>query len=546
MQIHNLIQGSAEWHHFRKDHLPASEAPAMLGVSPYKTRSELLHERSTGLIKEVDATTQSRFDDGHRFEALARPFAEEIIGGDLFPVVGSLGKLSASFDGLTMDESICFEHKTLNDDIRSASSAADLGLHLRVQMEQQLYISGAEKCLFFASRFDDHGDLIESVHHWYFPDLDLRAKILAGWEQFEKDLASYVPVEVKEAPTAEVIEQLPAVVINVTGSLSLCNLDQVTPKFDAFLDNAKTTLKTDEDFINAAETAKFSRETAKRLKEKSKEVIAQISSVNEVILKLVVYEQKFDALGLKLEKLVKSETDLRKLEIINARKLAFGEHVAALEKEIAPIRLNVVTPDFAEAIKGKRNISSFHNAADTALANGKIAADAQAKDYRAKLTWFNETASKHAFLFADMQQIISKADDDFKLLVNTRINEHQAAEVKKFEEERARIQAEEEAKAKIKVEIDKNQADQRPTPVVAPAPFPFPTKESDKASTPTLRLGQISDRLGFAVTADFLRSLGFESSGRERASVLYHEEQFPLICTALIRHIVSVSQLKAA
>jgi predicted phage-related endonuclease len=78
----------------------------------------LLHALHTGLRPEVDAATQRRFDDGHRYEALARPVAERIIGDDLYPVVGSEGRLSASFDGLTMDESTAFEHKSLNDELR--------------------------------------------------------------------------------------------------------------------------------------------------------------------------------------------------------------------------------------------------------------------------------------------------------------------------------------------------------------------------------------------------------------------------------------------
>ena len=114
MELHNLTQGTPQWHAHRLTHFNASDAPAMMGCSPYKTRSQLLHEMHTGLVPEVDAATQRRFDDGHRFEELARPLAEDIIGDDLYPVVGSLQRLSASFDGLTMDRKVSFEHKSLN------------------------------------------------------------------------------------------------------------------------------------------------------------------------------------------------------------------------------------------------------------------------------------------------------------------------------------------------------------------------------------------------------------------------------------------------
>ena len=123
MKSHNLIQGTPEWHAYRAEHFNASDAPVMMNCSSYKTRTELLNEFKTGLTQEIDAATQRRFNDGHRFEELARPLAEKIVGEDLYPVVGSSNKLSASFDGLTLDEAIAFEHKTLNDLIRSASFA---------------------------------------------------------------------------------------------------------------------------------------------------------------------------------------------------------------------------------------------------------------------------------------------------------------------------------------------------------------------------------------------------------------------------------------
>jgi len=143
MRIVSVTQGLSDWHQHRTAHYNASEAAAMLGVSPHKTRDELLREKATGLVPEVDATTQQRFDQGHHFEALARPVAENIIGEDLYPCVGVLEntKLSASFDGLTMDEATVWEHKTINNELRAAIPDGDswqaLPLHYRAQLEQQ-------------------------------------------------------------------------------------------------------------------------------------------------------------------------------------------------------------------------------------------------------------------------------------------------------------------------------------------------------------------------------------------------------------------------
>ena len=76
MKHHNLEQGSAAWHAHRRNHFNASDAPAMMNCSPYKSRADLIHETATGLAAEVDAATQRRFDSGHRFEALARPICQ--------------------------------------------------------------------------------------------------------------------------------------------------------------------------------------------------------------------------------------------------------------------------------------------------------------------------------------------------------------------------------------------------------------------------------------------------------------------------------------
>ena len=67
------------------------------------------------------------------------------------------------------------------------------------------------------------------------------------------------------------------------------------------------------------------------------------------------------------------------------------------------------------------------------------------------------------FLFADMQDIAYKADEDFKLLVETRIANHKQAEAEKLESDRKRIQAEEESKshAKVKAEQEAKDAQER-------------------------------------------------------------------------------------
>lgn len=146
-----------------------------------------------------------RFDDGHRFEALARPYAEKFIGAELYPICGSRSIYGASLDGLTMEQSINWEHKTINEAIRAANTAADLPMVYHIQVAHQFLVSGADRTLFSATRFDDEGALLEEKHLWIEPNPELIESIKAGWKQFQADLECYVkpedaPVIVGKAP----------------------------------------------------------------------------------------------------------------------------------------------------------------------------------------------------------------------------------------------------------------------------------------------------------------------------------------------------------
>jgi hypothetical protein len=54
-----------------------------------------------------------------------------------------------------------------------------------------------------------------------------------------------------------------------------------------------------------------------------------------------------------------------------------------------------------------------------------------------------------------------------------------------------------------------------------------------------IKIGQISERLGFAVTAEFIASLGIQHAAQERAAKLYREVDFTRICDALISRITA-------
>ena len=225
MKIHNVQQGSAEWLQLRASHFTASEAPAMIGCSPYMTRTELLKLKHSGLSQEVDASTQRLFDKGHETEAMFRPHAEAIIEDDLYPVTGSLEvdglPLLASFDGLTMDYGIGFEHKLWSEANEVAiKDAGEPPMYHCWQLEQQLLVSGADRILFATS----DGTPDKALTCWYESKPVRRAALIAGWKQFAADLAAYVPSTVEVKQIGRTPDNLPALRIEVTGAVTASNL----------------------------------------------------------------------------------------------------------------------------------------------------------------------------------------------------------------------------------------------------------------------------------------------------------------------------------
>ena len=452
MKIVELVQGSDAWLAHRMQHYNASDASAMMGASKYKTRNELLKEYATGIRPEIDANTQRLFDKGHAAEAAARPIAEGIVGEDLYPVTGTLVveemKLSASFDGLTMDESVNWEHKMLNKDLRNMLDTG-LDMHYQWQLAHQMLVSGADKSLFMASDENEH------IEMWVFRDEELIDRLIAGWKQFSDDLDNYAPSEVKEMPKAEVTIDLPALFVHARGEITTHNMDEFGTALAANLAETRAiVLITDQDFSNAKAAAKKFRDTAKAIAISKEQMLAQTETIGEAARKMDAWAKDLNATALQLEKDVEREDKAKKEAMVIAGKNAYMEHVAALEAETSPIRLNIAAPNFAESIKGKRNYASMQDAIDTMLAGAKIEADAIAKDIRSKLAWCKDNAAGHSALFPDLQQIITKPMDDFVLTITSRIDKAKADEHARLDAERERIRTEEQAKAEAKVRAE--------------------------------------------------------------------------------------------
>ena len=548
MKTVQLVQGTPEWHAHRAQHWNASDAPAAMGCSPYMTRNELLNRLHTGISPEVDPATQRRFDDGHRFEALARPLAEKIIGEELYPVTGVEGRYSASFDGLTMMEDVAFEHKTLNAELLAAFNDIDtvapehrderaghlLPLQYQVQMEHQAMVSGCKRILFMASKWN--GDqLVEERHCWYYPNAELRNKVRAAWLQLEQDLATYVPPAAEAPkPTGKAPETLPALRIEVTGMVTASNLAAFKETALTAIRSVNRDLATDQDFADAEQSVKWCEEVETRLKAAKEHAQSQMASVDQLFKTIDDISAEARKVRLELDKLVKARKEELRSQIVSEAQVKLIGHVGALHKRVGLASGINVPADFAGAVKGKRSIDSIRDAVDTELARAKIAANELADRMEANIKTL-KGEQDWSFLFPDLAQVASKPVEDFANLVAARVAKYQQDQedarrraLRQDEERKAREAAAAAQAAQV--------VQQAAAPVVA-----APVQRAPVASDATIKLGDINARLApIQITAAGLTELGFHPVGKEKSAVLYRESDFARICQAIASRAMAV------
>lgn len=546
MKVHNVQQGTPEWLALRASHFTASEAPAMMGASKFQTRNDLLAMKKTGIVPDVTPQQQAAFDRGHATEEMARPLAEEDIGEELYPIVGTSGNLLASMDGATMLGDVLFEHKLWNEKVATQIRAGELDPHYYWQLEQQLLVSGAERVLFVCS--DGTRDKYVSME--YSPVPGRREELIAGWAQFEQDLGEFVPQETKVEAIGAAPDQLPALRIDVTGMVTASNLDAFKSHALTVISNISTELKTDQDFADADATVKWCGEVEDKLKAAKEHALSQTESIDVLFKAIDDITTETRRKRLELEKLVKARKEMIRSDIVMDAAKALQAHIDQINETLnSRIRMPKVLADFAGAIKGKRTIDSLKEAADAELARAKIEASRIADLIRANLKSLNELAIKHGFLFHDAQELVLKANDDLVALIKVRINEHelQQAELKRQEDEKAQqLAAQQQQQVAEPVVEQPVKATEQPaavtaTPIKTAAAVQQPVDDGQR-----IKLGDISTRLGFTLSAEFLRSLGFEAVERKQGAQLYRASDFPRICVALVHHIQAVQANQVA
>lgn len=556
MKIHAVVQGSPEWHALRATTRNASEAPAMMGVSKYVSRDELVKAKATGIVNEITPALQRIFDDGHRTERAARPLVEAIIGEELYPVVATDDEeyLLASSDGSTLLGDIGYEHKLWNQGLAIAVAGGNVPESHRWQLDHQIAVFGFDKILFVVS----DGTQDNFVHCEYTSTPERIAKLKTGWAQFEKDVAAYQHVEEKAAVVADAIEDLPTLSVQLSGQVVASNLVSFKTAVTERIKAINTDLVTDQDFVNAEKVVKFLGDGEDQLEQVKKHALSQTESIDVLFRTIDSLSAEMRAKRLTLEKLIAAEKTNRKNEIVLGAGVDLDKHIKDLIARVG-IHFSFVHGGFAEAAKGLKSIDSMRKKVSGALALAKVESSALADRIEINMRTLKAQGDEYKGLFPDILAIITKPNGDFMDTVNARISAHKTLEAERLEAEREKIRAEEQEKFRVEAinhaaevglqAIAEIRRDSIVDAVTAGVGFEKTSVVDGGIAVQhihvgqviedgkTIKLGDICSRLGVGITAEFLTSLGFPPVAHNKNAKLYLESSFVRICEALVNHI---------
>ncbi len=193
----DVEQGSDEWLELRRSHFTASEAPVIMGVSPYKTMEKLLYEKKTGFVAEFCENTKELFARGHLYEKMAR---DKLNDGchDFVPCVAVRKvnnlPLLASLDGLEKETGTVFEHKLFNAKKAAVINDGGLPEDIGWQVLQQMIVTDASRVLVV---FSDNNHWVEREYTYKHVDEllggDAYNRLIAGWKSFDERLEKMKP-----------------------------------------------------------------------------------------------------------------------------------------------------------------------------------------------------------------------------------------------------------------------------------------------------------------------------------------------------------------
>jgi putative phage-type endonuclease len=155
MKLINLEQGSKQWLYWRLGGLGGSDAPIIMGTSPWKTVEKLFDEKLGAPRDPVGPWQQKAMDRGNRLEPVARRIMENMLQECFANVCGESDEhpwMRLSSDGMSMDGAVMIEIKCPGKKDHAIAKAGKVPDKYVGQLQHSLAVGGADLIIYGSYR----------------------------------------------------------------------------------------------------------------------------------------------------------------------------------------------------------------------------------------------------------------------------------------------------------------------------------------------------------------------------------------------------------
>lgn len=189
VELIEIEQGSPQWLALRKTKVTATDAPIVLGVSRWKNKIQLYHEK---LSDDQPASPNAAMQRGLDLEPIARDLFNLRRKLNMEPVVMVRDWLMASLDGWDSSIGCVLEIKCAGSVDHESALKGKVPDHYYPQLQLQMYVSGAQQAYY--DSFDGIDEVVIVVDR----DDSYIEKMLPKLKEFYDCLVNKTPPEPDE------------------------------------------------------------------------------------------------------------------------------------------------------------------------------------------------------------------------------------------------------------------------------------------------------------------------------------------------------------
>lgn len=187
-----MEQRTDNWIEWRKTGLGASDAPIVMGVSPWSTPYQLWEQKTGRVVKDHSNWATQR---GNDMEPRARARIELDTGMEFPATLAEHPKVSfmkASLDGWNAENKIVLEIKCPGKEDHEKASKGEIPEKYWPQLQHQLFVTGGNKLYYYSYSEDENkfatGYLIEVLPESIYIMTVLLDKMIKFWKCVQEDI----------------------------------------------------------------------------------------------------------------------------------------------------------------------------------------------------------------------------------------------------------------------------------------------------------------------------------------------------------------------